>query len=343
MDANQQAKRERGIAVLFVALFLLVSLWFVSMAIDVGKVMAARTELQAAADAAALAGASAIDPVTGVIDPDSAKVRAAAAAFKNKAYESVETAIVINPEVDVEFPQPDRVKVTVRRTEATGNPVILHFAQTLGIPSIGVQADATAEAQELNSICEGLSPFAPTNPPGDIGFFTDCDSSYTLKVGAGNSSQGNFQLLDYPPCEEDDLANDPNGGDAVRYYTKYGYQCCINLGSEFVLTEPGNKVGPLSQGLEYRWDQDTDQTSHCYDGYHGNGKRIFITPIIETFDVNGKKIVRIVNFAAFFMTYRPQGSMAQQGVKGQFIQYVAPGGFSGPPVDTGIYGLHLVE
>ena len=44
MDSDQKQKHERGIAVLFVALFLLVSLWFVSMAIDVGKVMAARTE-----------------------------------------------------------------------------------------------------------------------------------------------------------------------------------------------------------------------------------------------------------------------------------------------------------
>jgi uncharacterized membrane protein YsdA (DUF1294 family) len=39
VDPNQQAKRT-GIAVLFVALFLLVALWFVSMAID--KKMAAR-------------------------------------------------------------------------------------------------------------------------------------------------------------------------------------------------------------------------------------------------------------------------------------------------------------
>jgi putative Flp pilus-assembly TadE/G-like protein len=341
VDPSQQTKRERGIAVLFVALFLMVALWFVSLAVDVGKVMAARTELQAAADAAALAGASAIDPVTGVIDQDLAKARAAAAASLNKAYQATETSIVINPEVDVEFPQPDRVKVTVRRESATGNPVMLHFAQTLGLPSIGVRADATAEAQELNSICEGMVPFAPTNPPGDVGFFTDCDSSYTLKVGAGNSSQGNFQLLDYPDCNEDDF--DGSGGAAVRYYTEFGYQCCINLGSTFVLTEPGNKVGPLQQGIQARWDADTDHTSHCYSDYNGNGKRVFLTPIIETFDVNGKKMVRIVNFAAFFLTYRPQGSMAQQGVKGQFIQYVAPGEASGPPADTGLYGLHLVE
>ena len=59
--------------------------------------------------------------------------------------------------------------------------------------------------------------------------------------------------------------------------------------------------------------------------------------------MNGKKMIRIVNFAAFFLTYRPQGSMAQQGVKGQFIQYVAPGEANGPPANTGLYGLHLVE
>lgn len=341
MDPNQQAKRERGIAVLFVALFLLVALWFVSMAIDVGKVMAARTELQAAADAAALAGASAIDPVTGVINQPLAKARAAAAALENKAYQAVETAIVIDPEVDVEFPQPDQVKVTVKRTAATGNPVVLIFAQTFGLPSVGVRADATAEAQELNSICEGLAPFAPTNPPGNLGFFTDCDSTYALKVGAGNSTQGNFQLLDYPDCNEDDFTG--GGGAAVRYYTENGYQCCIGLGTEYVLTAPGNKVGPLKQGIQTRWDADTDKTSHCYEDYTGNGKRVFITPIIETFDVNGKKMVRIVNFAAFFLTYPPTGSMVQQGVQGQFIQYVAPGSANGPPVNTGIYGLHLVE
>jgi Flp pilus assembly protein TadG len=341
--ADRERKDERGIAIIFIALFMLACLWFVSLAIDVGKVMAARTQLQAAADAAALAGASAIDPVTGEIVADVARARAAEVALGNNAYEGEETPVVIDPNADVEFPTANQVKVTVRRTEATGNPVLLHFAQTLGLPSLNVTADATAEANELNSICEGLAPFAPTEPPGGVGFFTDCDSSYTLKVGAGNSSQGNFQLLDYPDCNEDDFTG--SGGAAVRYYTENGYQCCFGLGTEFNLTEPGNKVGPLQQGLQARWDSDTDKTSHCYQDYVGNGNRIFITPIIQSFDVNGKKMVRIVDWAAFFLTYRPQGSMAQQGVQGQFIQYVAPGGFDAdaPPVDTGIYGLRLVE
>ena len=343
---DRERRDERGVAIIFIAMFLLACLWFVSLAIDVGKVMAARTQLQAAADAAALAGASAVDPVTGEIVADLARARAAEVAVSNNAYENEETPVAIDPLTDVEFPAPNQVRVTVRRTEGTGNPVLLHFAQTLGLPFLNVTADATAEINELNAICEGLAPFAPSEPPGGIGFFTDCDSSYALKVGAGNSTAGNFQLLDLEECNEDGENLVGGGGDAVRYYTKYGYQCCITLNQEFALTEPGNKVGPLQQGLEYRWDQDTDRMSTCYQDYTGNGSRVFITPIIETFaDATGKEWVRIVNFAAFFMTERPNGSMVQQGVRGQFIQYIAPGDFDAdaPPVDTGVYGLRLVE
>lgn len=343
---DHERRDERGIAIIYVAVFLLVSLWFVSLAIDVGKVMAARTQLQAAADAAALAGASAIDPLTGAIVPDSARVRAAEVALQNNAYEGVETPVAIDPLTDVDFPAPNQVRVTVRRTEGTGNPVLLHFAQTLGLPWLSVTADATAEINELNAICEGLAPFAPSEPPEGLGFFTNCDSSYALKVGAGNSTAGNFQLLDLEECNEDGEDLTGGGGAAIRYYTMYGYQCCVSLNQEFALTEPGNKVGPMQQGLQYRWEQDTDQESDCYQEYHGNGSRIFITPIIETFaDANGKDWVRIVNFAAFFMTEPPNGSMVQQGVQGQFIQYIAPGTFDAdaPPVDTGVYGLRLVE
>ncbi len=342
---RSEPRNEKGVAILYVAVFLLVSLWFVSLAIDVGKVMAARTELQAAADAAALAGASALDPETGEIIEDEARARAAATALRNKAYEGVQTPVAIDPMGDVDFPAPNQVRVRVHREEETGNPVLLHFAQTLGLPFLSVTADATAEAQQLSQPCERLAPFAPQNPPDGIGFFTDCDSSYALKVGAGNSTSGNFQLLDYPPCSED---GDPpgGGGDAVRSYTINGYQCCLDLGQEFVLTEPGNKVGPLRDALQTRWDMDTDKTSSCYQDYKaggtGNGSRVFITPIIESYDVNGKKYVRIVNFAAFFMTERPTGDMVHDGVSGQFIKYVVPGN-AGPNPDTGIYGLHLVE
>lgn len=333
---------EEGIALIYVAVFLLVSLWFVSLAIDVGKIMAARTELQAAADAAALAGASAIDPETAVIVQDTARVRAAQIAFANKALEQVKTPVVIDPATDVEFPTTTRVKVTVHRDAAHANPVLLHFAQTLGLPSVGVQADATAEAKALTSVCEGLAPFAPQQPPNGVPFSTDCDSVYVLKVGAQANQQGNFQLLDFPDCPEDEFTG--GGADAVKQYTIHGYKCCIGIGDEFVSTQPGNMVGPFRTALQTRWDADTDKTHPCYEDYTGNGSRVFITPIIESFDLNGKKLARIVNFAAFFLKQRPSGSMSQTGVPGQFIKYVAPGDFgSTPPESTGVYGIHLVE
>jgi len=317
------------------------ALWCVALAVDVGKVMAARTELQAAADAAALAGASAIDPDTGEIVQDSARVRAAAVAFRNEAYEGVTTPIVIDPAVDVEFPTPNRVRVTVRREDATGNPVVLHFAQTVGIPNLDVRARATAEAQQLTDICEGLAPFAPAQPPNGIPFSSDCDSTYLLKVGAQENQQGNFQLLEYPECNEDDFTG--GGASAVSYYIVNGYDCCVGIGDE-IETQPGNEVGPVKTALEDRWDADSDTESDCYQTYHGNGSRVFNTPIIETFDVNGKKMVRILGFAAFFLRERPQGSMSHNGVAGQFIKMIAPGcAGDDPPVDTGVYGVHLGE
>lgn len=338
-----QRRGDEGVVLVWVACFLLAALWCVALAVDVGKVMAARTELQAAADAAALAGASAIDPDTGVIVQDSARVRAAAVAFKNEAYETVTTPIVIDPVADVEFPTPNRVRVTVRRENATGNPVVLHFAQAVGIPNLDVRARATAEAQELTDICEDLAPFAPTQPPNGIPFSSDCGSTYTLKVGAKANEQGNFQLLDFPDCNEDTWTGPGGGANAVKYYTINGYDCCLGIGDE-IPTQPGNEVGPVKDALQQRWDADSDRTSNCYQTYHGNGKRIFNTPIIETFNVNGKKMVRILGFAAFFLRERPQGSMSQQGVPGQFIKMIAPGNAGDePPIDTGIYGVHLVE
>jgi putative Flp pilus-assembly TadE/G-like protein len=346
MEEPRKPRRasEDGVAILYVAVFLLSSLWLVSLAIDMGKLMAARTELQSAADAAALAGASAVDPETGIVVADTARVRAAETAALNKAYEQNQTPVTIDPITDVNFPAGNQVRVQVHREEATGNPVITHFAQTLGIDALNVTADATAEAQPLTEVCEHLAPFAPIQTPNGQPFSNDCDSTYWLKVPAGKSQQGNFQLLDFPPCDEGPCAGAGGGANAVRCYTLHGYGCCLGIGTEFVYTEPGNKVGPLRDALQERWDADTDKSSNCYQDYAGNDSRVFIVPIVDTFDVNGKKLVRVTGFAAFFLINRPQGGGQGNFAKGQFIKYVAPGNAGpNPPPNAQIYGVHLVE
>lgn len=344
--SRNRRRGEEGMALMYVALFLLVSLWFVSLAIDVGKLMAAKTELQAAADAAALAAASAIDPVSASLIPSQSKARASATASANHAYQNVKTPVVINPDVDVEFLEPRKVRVSVYRDADHGTPVMLHFAQTLGLRWMDVRADAVAEVGPLTELCEGLAPFAPTNMAN---FSKDCSASYTLTLGSGQANQGNFQFLDFPNCVENDSTSYKKGGaEELNYYIVNGYQCCYGLGDMIqVMSKTGLNVGPVEKGLQWRYDHDTDTTPECYQDYlaggKGNQSRVFLCPIVENFTINGKKVVKILKFAAFFMKQRPD-NIVQKGFTGQFIDFIAPGTVGDvPPDSTTIYGVHLIE
>ena len=101
--------------------------------------------------------------------------------------------------------------------------------------------------------------------------------------------------------------------------------------------------------MKDRWGLDTDQrTTICYQKYVtdnlGNGKRVVTTPIVDTWDVNGKKSAKIVGFAAFFILDVPGKGGQQSLVHGQFINYVVPGVANGnPPAGPKLYTLRLVE
>src|SRR5262252_1075184 len=233
--------RERGVVIIYLAFFMLMMLGFVAIGIDVSKLMATRAQLQRAADAAALAGASGVNFKTGVIMQDSALVRAQATASLNKAFANDPLPIQLLA-ADVSFPASNQVKVIVRRDAATGGPMVTHIAQVLGIKTMNVSATATAEVDTAAAPCEGLVPMAPTVPPG--GFVVDCKTTYVLKSDPnGNPAPGNYQLLDYPPCDEGMCQDVGGGGAAIRCYSQYGYGCCIHAGDTFVWTQPGNKVG----------------------------------------------------------------------------------------------------
>lgn len=344
---KDNTRDERGVAIMYVAMFLMSSLWLVSLAIDMGKLTVTKGELQRAADAAALAGASAVDPLDGTLMQDSARIRAAYFASQNTALQTTSEAVIIDPQTDIVFPDANKITVTVHREEATGNPMTTIFARTLGINSLNLRANATAEAIPVSEPCDKLSPMAPVQIEG--GYSTDCDSVYELKVGAGASSSGNFQLLDYgSECNEGPCAGLTGIGPLMECWIVNGFGCCVKIGDEFtetIDTEPGNMVGPVKKALKDRWDLDTDQNQDiCYAEYTGNGQRVVSTPIVNTWDVNGKKHAEIVGFAAFFMVDVPgrggQGSVAH----GQFINYVIPGEANEePPVGPKLYTLRLIE
>lgn len=333
---------ERGVVIIWIAFFMVFMLGFIALGIDVAKMMATRTELQNAADAAALAGASAVDPYVSpiAIDPDSAVIRAQQAALLNKAFVNEPLPVQLLAG-DISYPTPTQVKVIVRREEGTGGEMVTHVAQVLGLKSLPVTATATAEASLASSVCENIVPMTAIPPGNDPNFFqTGCGTSYNLMQGQGGSMSGNFQGLSFPNCQEGGCAGMPaTGADTFRCLIASGYSCCVGMG-ERVQTQPGQMSGALRMGLQMRWDADTDRrTNICAQDYRGNGKRMLIIPITSA-PAPGRTDVEVLAFATFFMLARPQLGPTTP-VIGEFLYRVAPGQGGGT---TGtVFTIRLVK
>ncbi len=152
---------ESGMSYVFIGLGLMALLSASMLAIDVGMLMTARNQAQNAADAGALAGAAALfyddfDDRT----PEGPAVTSAIAAAKANVvmggFGNESGVVSVGPE-DVEFlnddlGQPTRVKVTVYRTQARGNPISTMIAGIFGMDTAGVGATATAEVSPANGM-----------------------------------------------------------------------------------------------------------------------------------------------------------------------------------------------
>ena len=221
-------RNQRGAVIIWLTLFLLVLIGFGSLSVDIAKLAAARTQLENAADAAALAGASALDPATGVIQPALALVRAQAAAASNKAFVADPEPVMLAAS-DVTFPTPARVRVTVRREGSQS--VVTTLAQVLGIKSLSVTATATAKVDTTGTALCGLIPLGISPNPGQ-NFQVGCANQYTLKVGGGAGSQGQYGALDFPSCTGGGACAgmNPTGANTYRCLLANGYCCPITQG-----------------------------------------------------------------------------------------------------------------
>jgi Flp pilus assembly protein TadG len=177
--------RHRGIAYLWVAIFLLLFILLVGLTLDTAKVLLAAHQLQNAADAAALAGARVIK-----LDQADARDRAIAIALENTAYGD---AVLLNlnednnPDGDIVVGRYDRstqtftphttapnaMMVVARRTETSlGGPVPLTFGPIVSVDTSNVARYAIAMAS--GGTGAGIIALAPD--------------------GTGLSVKGNFTL-----------------------------------------------------------------------------------------------------------------------------------------------------
>ena len=286
------SRDERGVAMLYAAIFLLSSVWLVSLALDMGKLMVTKTELQRTADAAALAAASAVDSQTGLLREDLARDRAYETAYENYALQDSAVRVVIDRDADVDFPgtQHNQVRVRVHRSAETGNPMTTIFARTLGIMSLDVHAVATAEVATINS-CGNTPPFAPIQV--QAGYDKNCGTEYTFNMDAAGGGPGPLvqagspsstptegYILDYgTSCNEGPCSE--VSGDPLTCYILKGYGCCLKKGQVFNTIPIDSRFSDVTGALKERWEADNDRSEGiCYADYTGNGSRVLICPIV---------------------------------------------------------------
>ncbi|MCL6451434.1 MAG: hypothetical protein K6T75_09090 [Acetobacteraceae bacterium] len=300
-------QRQEGMVTVLVGLAVTAILGLGAIALDAGQLYLARGRLQDVADSAALAGAALLPE-----DPDGAVTMALEYAALNGVPEG-------QAEVGVEEGG-DVVRVTVR------SHVGPSFASALGLGGRDLEVSSRGRVASLSRL-EGAQPLGVELSGYEYG------ALYTLKLEAGGDGegpeQGNFHAL----------ALGGRGASNYRDNLAYGYEGCLGLGDQ-VWTEPGDMRGPTYQGLRDRIDADPDAT---YLTVEPGSPRLLLVPIVNTFDVEGRKAATIVGFAAFFLEAVSGG--ASVDVQGRFLHLVVDGPSEDFPVapDCGLRVVKIVS
>ncbi|WXA91346.1 pilus assembly protein TadG-related protein [Pendulispora brunnea] len=175
---------------------------FIALAIDVGHLWLVRSELQNAADSAALAG---VRDLNGIATQYPFALSAARtygnANDANGTYANIDPADVVLGRWDMTnrtftpalLPSyaVNAVRVTARRTAASGNAVDMYFAQLLGIGAQNVTAEAIAVGGGPSATC-GFVVALPSCSIFDSLGNLNCGASLTFNSNGNNAA---FTLL----------------------------------------------------------------------------------------------------------------------------------------------------
>jgi hypothetical protein len=313
---------EKGSALVFTALAMAVILAFSAVAIDLGVVATARSQLQAAVDASALAGASGL-----FISEEEATLRAIMFAGLN---DCINEPVIIT-EANVTFPEEDRVRVEAMHT------IDLYFAKVFGKHTANIHAAAVAEIGPLSGSAR-VKPWAIPDLDYVLGDLVVLKSGY---LGAPGTPSSFFYPVDFPPL---------NKGTPVPGSSEYwdniitGSDDPIEIG-DLLQLEPGNMVGPTRQGVLELIGMDPNA---YWDGgsnsIQGSDFPDFTSPRVckvSMYDINfppepGRDYVTVIRLGAFFLE-----GMVGKDVHGRFIEITTSGPWG--PGDSDLYGVRLVE
>ncbi|MGB2697388.1 MAG: pilus assembly protein TadG-related protein [Candidatus Zixiibacteriota bacterium] len=236
---KRAVRDEKGVSLIVVAIAIVVVFGFAILAIDLSMMQLAKTQLQNAADAAALAGAVILFTSNG--DQTAATDEAIRVAGLNKAVQDhAQRPVNIGPG-DVTFPGGDSVTVITHRTEATGDAVKLFFANILGL---GRESDMRAKATAAVSLICGtdcLRPFCPPDRWDDV----DSNEIWTPDDVYIDLNENGFWDPGEPLTED---YNENGVWDPAEDYNPYttGYKAPDDVGTQITLKLNNSKQSPRS-------------------------------------------------------------------------------------------------
>ncbi|HEV8371397.1 MAG TPA: pilus assembly protein TadG-related protein [Pyrinomonadaceae bacterium] len=286
----QKRKSERGSVLVLSTAAMLGVLLAVGLGVDISHFYLAKTELQNAADAAALAAASAINSNPSGITEGARRARVAmnkyefnkdAVQFTND--DDVLWAVNLDgPYLKTSAAATDGVADHIRFVKVTTeeSPVGIAFASIVLGNNKNMTATSTAGLSvPLNSFC-GFIP---------LSVLIDADLSllvpgtvYTIRAGSGSTvSPGDYQIL---------AVAGPGGVD-VGFGIGAGVDACAKPGDTYVTDcKPGLTAGKVRTGINSR-----------FDDYGGSQ----LDPMLEPPDTNIKENITWDDYNKYFGCGRP--------------------------------------
>jgi Flp pilus assembly protein TadG len=318
--ARRNRRGERGSILATSALGMLSVLLAVGLGVDISRLYLAKTELQNAADAAALAGVSALDSsAAGITEATDRAVQVMNSYnFNNQSVTFPRANVLFAKNLEGSY---------ISEASAQANPKDIRFVQvttpssavpvSFAVSVLGSSKNLTATATAgfsvpINEPCNFLPAFVLddlANPiaPGNL---------YSFRLEAGDHiSPGNYQLL----------SPEAPGGSDVRTGMANGVSVCAKPG-DTIATKTGVTAGDVRQGINTRFDiyqgpvdpdvspPDTNVAPDLdYLGYRNGtkvetpshpgvaGRRIVIIPIAIAPPGNGRDEIVIDRFGVFFL------------------------------------------
>ncbi len=289
--SHRHQTAQRGQSLVLITVFMMALLGACALAIDVGAWYQAKRSVQAAADAAALAGASRL-PVSS-----SAATAAAAAEYAKNGLNTDSVTYTVTKNLTAG----DSVTVTATRQRTTW------FSRLFGHNTVNITATSRATIESFSRVVpqQNVMPWGVLQGQYQPG---PQFPIYTTNPGNANNGALSPTFVNGQQC-----SNATGSADYRKQIDGTENVCPLTVGDQ-VPTDPGNNSGPTAQGLTNRlgnggWETFSQIVQLNADGSYQildpNSKQLVLIPVVVNLDgtstwPNGSSTnMKVVGFAWF--------------------------------------------